>query len=248
MQRIPLEALERTVLGKKVKVMRRIGLVPARVYGHTKSAEAVTINVKDFMKVYSQTGETGLIDLIIGSEKARPVMVKGIQQDPVRGDLVHIDFYQVDLAEKVQVAIPVELIGEQPESVHLGETVVLQPISEVQVEALPGDLLEKIEVDQSILKVVDDVVTVADLKIDREKITILTPEEEVVIKLAPAITEEMKKLMEEQESEAATAQAEAATEEGATAEGETSTEEGAEATDGEAKAEDVSESSEKSAE
>lgn len=235
MDRIALNAKDREVIGKNVKQLRRDGFVPGHVYGNTKTPENVTVKSTDFMKVFSEVGETGLINLRIGEEKVRPVLIRGVQVGPVRGELLHIDFYQVNLLEKVQVPVPVELIGEQPESVRMGETVVLQPVSEIQIEALPDDLIEKVQVDQSALKQVDDSITVEQLSIDRSKITVLTSAEEVVIKLAPAITEEMKKLMEEQAAEAAAAAAAVeAPAEGEAVEGETlpegETTEGGEAT------------------
>jgi len=198
-----LNATEREVLGRKVRMMRREGFTPGHVYGKNTETEHVAVNTKDFLRVLSEAGETGLVDLKIGAEKIRPVLIRGLQHHPLSGVVLHIDFYQVNLTEKVQVPVPIVLIGEQPESVHMGETVVLQPLSEVQVEALPTDLIENIEVDITSLKNVEDAITVADLKVDKSKITILAEETEVVVKLAPAITEEMKKLMEEQAAEAA---------------------------------------------
>jgi large subunit ribosomal protein L25 len=118
----------------------------------------------------------------------------------------------------------------------------LNPVSEVEVEALPGDLVDKIEVDITNLHNIDDAITVAELKVDRSKITILTPEEEVVVKIAPAVTEEMQALMEEQDAEAA-----AAVEAEAAAEGDTKeSEDGEESTEG--SAETTEESEEKAAE
>lgn len=219
MQRIPLDAEDRTVLGKKVKKLRHDGLIPGHVYGHGKTVDHVAVSLVDFLKVFKQAGETGLINLRVGEDRAIPVLVRGIQNGPVDGEVLHIDFFRVNLTEKVQVPVPVTLIGEQPESVHLGETVVLQPISEIQIEALPDDLIDHVEVDQTLLKQVDDAVTVDQLLVDRTKVAILTPGEEVIIKLAPAITEEMKKLMEEQAAEAAAAQAEAVAEEATGIEG-----------------------------
>lgn len=210
MDRIPLNAQNREILGRKVKKLREDGFIPGHIYGKEVSGENISVERKPFKEVFNRAGETGLIDLRVGTDKIRPVLIRGLDFHPLSGALLHVDFYQVNLSEKVQVPVPVELIGEQPESVHLGETVVLQPLLEIQIEALPTDLIEKVVVDQSVLKQVDDSVLVSDLKIDRSKITILTPEEEVVIKLAPAITEEMKKLMEEQAAEAAAAAAQAA--------------------------------------
>jgi large subunit ribosomal protein L25 len=224
MDRIPLTAQDRLVLGKKVNKLRREGFTPAHVFGNKTDGEIVSVITKDFLKVLAQAGETGLINLKIGDDRVRPVLIRDVTYGPLRGEILHIDFYQVDLKQKTQVPVPVEIIGEEAESTHLGETIVLQVLSEIQIEALPDDLIEKIEVDQSVLKVIDDAITVADLVVDRSRITILTPEEEVVIKMAPAVTKEMEALLEEADAEAAAA-AESAEEAEA---GEDKTEEGTE--------------------
>lgn len=202
MDRIALKAEERTLLGKKVKKLRRDGFIPGHVFGKKVETEHVSVPLKEFLSVFKTAGETGLIDLKIGAEKVRPVLIRELQYDPRTGQLLHIDFYQVNLSEKVAVPVPVVLIGEEPESVHMGETVVFQNLSEVSVEALPTDLIENIEVDISTLKQVDDAITVGELNIDRDKLTVLAEPEEVVVKLAPAVTEEMKQLLAEQEAEA----------------------------------------------
>lgn len=246
MDRLSLKAQERVILGKKVKKLRRDGIIPGHVYGNQVESEHVAVALKDFLPVLHQAGETGLIDLKIGEEKVRPVLVRGLQHDSITGSLLHIDFYQVNLKEKVRVPVPIELVGEEPEGVHLGEVVVLQNLHEVEVEALPTDLIEKIEVDISSLKNIEDAILVGQLNFDREKLTVLANPEEVVVKLAPAITEEMKKLMEEQEAEAAAAAAAEAEAEGveAPAEGE----EVATAEEGEAIEQEVTGPQEKSSE
>lgn len=216
MNKISLQAEERTILGKKVKNLRKNGVIPAHVYGKKMQTEHVSVSEVDFIKVYKEAGETGLIDLKIGSEKIKPVMIKGVQIHAVTGNPLHIDFYQVDLSQKVTVPVPVILIGEQPETVKSGEAVVIQPLSEVEVEALPTSIPEKIEVDITSLKQIDDAILVAQLKAP-EGVTILADQEAVVVKLDTAITEEMKKLMEEQAAEAAAATAAAQTEAGETA-------------------------------
>lgn len=215
MDRISLKAEERELLGKKVRKLRQAGLVPAHVYGKKIDSEHVAVNGKEFAKTLEQAGETGLINLRISDEKVRPVMVRGLQYQALTGELLHIDFYQVNLKEKVTVPVPIVLIGEEPESVHLGESVVLQTLSEVQVEALPGDLIEKFEVDITPLQEIGQAILIKDLTYDHEKLTLHADEEETIVKLDTAVTEEMKRLMEEQ---AAEAQAAAATVEGETEE------------------------------
>jgi large subunit ribosomal protein L25 len=232
MNRIPLAATERAVFGKKVQTLRRQGQIPAHVFGNIKENENVMVGLKDLIAVIKEAGETGLIDLKIGTDRVRPVMIKEVQYHPAKGELLHVDFYQVNLQEKVQVAVPIELIGEEAELVHLGEAVILQTLSEVQVEALPGDLIEKIEVDITSLQKIDDAISVEQLILDRSKITVLAEPEEIVVKMDTAVTEEMKQLLEEQEAEAAAAAEEAAAEE-AVEDGEKAEGEEGEAVEGE---------------
>lgn len=224
--KITLKAQDRTELGKKVAQLRLNGLVPGHVYGSGVDSESVTLKEIDFKKVYDQAGETGLIELRIGEEKTRPVLIREVQVDPVRGQVIHVDFFQVNLKEKITVNVPLVLIGDEPELVHSGEAVVIQPMSEISVEALPTDLPEKIEVDITSLKAIDDAITVSQLPVP-EGVTILAEAESVVAKLDNAVTAEMEKLMEEAAADAAAA-AEAATEGEEGAEGAEGTEEGAE--------------------
>ena len=228
MDRLSLHASERKILGKKVEKLRREGSLPAHVFGKGVEGENVLLVTKDFLKIFHQAGETGLIDLKIGAERVRPVLIREVQYNPISGDLIHVDFYQVNLTQKVKVSVPLVLIGEQTELVKLGEAIVLQTLNEVEVEALPTDLIENIEVDITSLMAIDDAITVGQLNYDKTKLTLSAPEDEIVVKLAPAVTAEMEKLLEEQAAEQAAKAAE--TEEGAakvegaegkTAEGET---------------------------
>ena len=232
MDRLNLKAEERKILGKKVKNLRKSGQLPGHVFGKGVEGENVVVSKADFLKTFNLAGETGLIDLKIGEEKVRPVLIRQVQYDPMSGDPIHIDFYQVNLAEKVKVPVPIELVGEQPEKVHLGEAIVLQTLNQVQLEALPTDLIEKLEVDISVLKEINDAVTVGQLIYDREKLTIDAPEEEIVVKLAPAVTAEMEALLEEQAAQTAEAAAEQVAEKGAEVPAEGETAEGEEGEEG----------------
>lgn len=205
MDRIPLKAQDRTILGKKVKNLRKEGKLPAHVFGNIKEVEHVSVELADFRKVFHHAGETGLVDLKIGEDRVRPVLIKEVDIDPVTDGILHVGFYQVNLKEKVTVPVPIVLTGEGPESVKMGESVILQTLSEVNVEALPTDLIENIEVNIESLKEIGDSITISDLSFDRSKLTVHADPEEVVVKLDNAVTDEMKKLLEEQEAEAAAA-------------------------------------------
>lgn len=196
----------RQVLGKKVKALRRDGFLPGHIFGNKTAGENVTVKLRDFVKAYQKVGETGLLDLQIVGGQIKPVLIREIQVDPVKGSPLHIDFYQVNLSEKVKVAVPLVLVGDEPNTVKTGEAVVIQPMSELEVEALPDKLPEKVEVDISLLKAIGDAIAVSNLRLDSE-VTVLTDSESVVVKLDNAITEEMKKLMEEQAAEQAAAAA-----------------------------------------
>lgn len=215
MEQIPLTAQKRSILGRKVKKLRTEGLIPAHVFGHKVKTVHVQVKNTDFAKVYDATGETGIVDLAIDGQK-RPVLIRNVQIHPVTDETLHIDFYQVNLTEKVKVNVPLEVIGESP-AVEKKIGLLLTPVSEAEIEALPQDLPEKIEVDVAGLANVGDEVKVGDLKIDKSKIQVHTDAELVVAKIGEFVTKEMEAVEAEIEAEKAEAAAEAAPAEGAEA-------------------------------
>lgn len=182
MNKYTLKAQKRKVLGRKVKALRKVGLVPANVYGKKVKSEAVEIKLEDFLPVFEEAGETGIVELLLGKTK-KPVLIQNLQKDPVTDELLHIDFRQVDLKEKIKAQVPVELVGEAPaEKSGLGTAV--QQIDELEVEALPADLPEKFEVDIAKLAEVDQAVFVKDLK-RSDKVEILADAEQIIVKIEP---------------------------------------------------------------
>jgi large subunit ribosomal protein L25 len=197
-KRHSLAAQIRTVLGWRVKNLRKNGEVPANVYAKHKDSVAITINQKEFGKLYSQAGESTLVDLSVeGEPKPRPVLIRDAQRHPVTGVIVHVDFQQVDLTEKVTADIPVEAIGES-EAVKAGGVLVIAH-NEIQVEALPTDLPENFEIDLSKLIAIGDTITVADLSFDKSKITIELEDEEVLA----TVQEQEEEVLEEVSAEPA---------------------------------------------
>src|SRR3989344_8738816 len=116
MEQIPLKGQKRTILGRKVKTLRREGQIPAHVFGHKVKTEHVQVAQAEFLKVFEKVGETGIIDFAVDGQK-KPVLVKNVQVHPVTDAPLHIDFYQVNLSEKVKVNVPLEIVGEAP-AVH----------------------------------------------------------------------------------------------------------------------------------
>jgi large subunit ribosomal protein L25 len=189
MDKQTLKGEVRKLLGRNVKNLRKDGILPGNIFGKKIKSEAVQVNFKDFEKIYKEVGETGLLTLEIGKVE-KPVLIHNLQVNPVTDVPVHVDFLQVDLKEKVEAEVPVELIGESPAEKQAIGTVV-QHLNEVKVEALPTDLPEKFEVDTSTLAEVDQVVLVKDLKVDRSKVTVMTDENEIVVKVEPPQKEEV---------------------------------------------------------
>ena len=171
---------------------------------------AVCLVNKDFQKVLKEVGETGLVYLLVdGEAKERPILFHNIQRDPVKNHVLHIDLYQVDLKEKITSKVPVLVVNEA-KAVTDKIGVLLQPLSEVEIEALPTDLPEKIEIDVSKLTAIDEALFVKDLLVDLTKVTVLTNQEETVVKIGPLITKEMEEQLaaEKAAAEAAAAPAE----------------------------------------
>lgn len=189
MNKVTLKAEARTIEGRKVKKLRKEGILPGNIYGKAVKSQSIQIVLKDFIKVYKEVGETGLVTLTVGKEE-KPVLIHNLQVNPVSDEPVHADFLQVDLKEKVEADIPVELVGESPaEKQSLGT--VVQYVNEIKVEALPTDLPEKFEVDTSLLAEVDQAVMVKDLKYDKSKVEIKTNPDEIVAKVEPPQKEEV---------------------------------------------------------
>lgn len=195
-QRQTLLAKPRTVIGRQVKQLRTAGLIPGNIYSKGQESLALSVDAKTFLKTYGQTGETALVDLTVeGETKARPVLVRGVSRHPVSGAIIHIDFHQVNLKEKITAMIPVESIGES-EAIKNGGVLVL-PYSEIEVEALPTDLPEKFEVDISKLAAIGDTVTIADLSYNRQAVEIQLAQDDVVATVQAQEEEQVEEVVAE---------------------------------------------------
>jgi large subunit ribosomal protein L25 len=183
-----LEAQKRTLTGRKVRRLRKEGVLPATLYGKNLASQNVQTSEELFLPIYKEVGETGLIELMLEGKK-HAVLISNIQVHPVTGSAIHIDFREVDLTEKVKAAVPVVLVGESPaEKQGIGTAVLM--VSEIEVEALPGDLPESFVVDATILTEVDQVFTVSDLNYDKSKIEVQSEADLVLAKVEPPQKEE----------------------------------------------------------
>lgn len=188
MKRESLKVEKRDVLGKKVKKLRREGIFPANVYGKDMKSASVQVPLKDFMTVFNEVHETGLVDLTFGNETI-PVLIHNLQINPTTRIPLHADFFKVNLKEKITAKISVVAVGE-PKAVLDKVGLLEQPMSEIEVEALPTDLPENIEVNVEAMAAVDEQILVSDLKV-ADGVTILSDGAQVVFKIGELVTKEM---------------------------------------------------------
>ncbi len=205
-----LKVEERKVLGKKIKALRRDGILPGNVYGKDIKSTAVQLLKKDFDKVYKEVGETGLVDLEL-KDKTLPVLIHNIAIDYKR-NILHADFYKVDLKEKIKAMVPVVTVNEA-KAVTEKIGILMQVLNEVEVEALPTELLEKIELNVENLAQIDEQIVVGELKV-AENVQILTDPTQVVVKIGELVSKEAQEQAAEEAAKAEEAKAEAKAEEG----------------------------------
>ncbi len=189
MDKLSLKADVRKITGRKVSKLRQEGLLPANIFGKKVKSQAITITLDDFKAVYKKAGETSLINLEVGKEN-KAVLVANVQVSPITDKPIHVDFHQVDLKEKVTADVPIEMTGESlAEKMSVGT--VVQYIDEIEVEALPTDLPDKLVVDISKLAEVDQAIYVKDLDLDVKKVEVKVGADEIVFKVEPPQKEEV---------------------------------------------------------
>lgn len=173
----------RTVIGKKVAVLRREGTIPANIYGRGIESVAVQMPWPQAREMLNAHGRNTLIEVKLSSESdSRPVVVRDIGRDPVSGEVQHIDFFQVDLTRTIQANIPVHLVDEAP-AVHTFGGILVQSLESVAVEALPNQMPEAIEISVAQLEELEQSLTVADLTAPAG-VTILTAEDVGIAQIA----------------------------------------------------------------
>jgi large subunit ribosomal protein L25 len=205
-----LKVAPRSVTGKKVAALRRDGQTPANVYGHSLESKSVQAATPELLHLLRGMGRNALVSLSIeGEGSPRTVMVRDVARNPLNGKVLHVDFYQVNMTEKMKADVPVILTGSS-EAVATYGGVLLQMVDVIHVEALPADIPSEFTVDVSVLTELEQSVHVRDLHLDSDKVTILSDPDIVLARVAAP------RLATEEEEAAAAAEGE----EGAPAEGE----------------------------
>lgn len=195
MDKIKLAAKTRTEMGRKTNKGRKAGEVPAVVYGKGIESQPVWVNVLEFRRLVKKHGESVVIDLVIDEKDERNVIVHDVQRDPLKNTFMHLDFYQVNMKEKIETEVELVFIGESEAVKALGG-VLVKSLDKVMVKCLPADLPSHIDVDISKIINFETHIFVKDLSIS-DKIEIEAEPETVVALVSPPRTEEELTSLEE---------------------------------------------------
>jgi large subunit ribosomal protein L25 len=184
---VDLQAREREERGKNAaRRLRASGMIPAVLYGDGQG-KPLSVPGKIVDYTLHHLGDNALYDIDIGAGSSTARIVD-VQRDPVTGRLIHVDFAPVNMQERIEVTVPLHVVGESPGDEEGG---VLQQVAfEVQVESLPGDIPQELNIDVTTLGMNENL-TLADIALPDGIILISDPEEVAVTVTAPTeITEE----------------------------------------------------------
>jgi large subunit ribosomal protein L25 len=182
MDKVQLKAKVRETK-QNIKKLRSAGEVPAVLYGHNVKNISLAVKKAEFDKAFKKAGESTIVDLVTEDGKTHPVLIHDVQLHYLTSEPIHIDFYQVSMTEKLKAKVALEFLGESP-AVKTQGGVLVKVLNEVEVQCLPADLPHNIPVDISSLVDFSHAIHVKDLKVS-DKVQIMTPTEEVVIKVQP---------------------------------------------------------------
>jgi len=202
MEQTELLVTKREILGKKVRFLRRQGITPTHLFGHNVESVALQCDTAQLKRVLAQTGRTRLISLKVDeAKKPRNVVVREVQREPRTSELLHVDFYQVSMAEKIRVEVPIVSSGEPP-ALKLKENFLTQELNSLSVECLPGEIPNRVDIDLTSLTEVGQAIFVRDIILDKEG-TILNNPEQLVVKInvrhiEELVEEEVEALAEDQ--------------------------------------------------
>lgn len=200
---------EKRTAEEKTDSLRMESLVPSILYGYDTENQTLKVKQQEFNKVFAESGTSQIVELSIDG-KTYDVLVKEVQIDPLKRDVVHIDFYSVDVSKPVQVNIPIHYVGEAP-AVKSSGGALMKKANSVEVECLPKNLVKYFNVDLSALKSLDDSIFIKDIELG-DAFTLLSDPEGLVATVTPPRVEKAAQTVEAApaEGEAAPAEGDAA--------------------------------------
>ena len=206
MQSLTLQANKRNVLGKKTRFLRRQGVTPAHLFGHGLESLPLQCDTAELQQIIAKAGTTRLISLgIEGDKRPRSIFIREIQRDACTGKLLHVDFYQVRMEEKIKSDIPIVLVGEAPAMKEKGR-VLTHGVTSLSIECLPDKIPPQVEVSLSSLEELDQAIFVRDIALSPD-ITLITDPDQMVVKVSEVYVEKVEEVVVEAEVEAVEAEA-----------------------------------------
>jgi len=198
---IELKVKIREKFGRKTKELRKKGVIPAVLYGAEIENIPLSVEEKEFNRVFREAGESSLVKLKIEGKKLKnpepEVLIHEIQRDPLSGRIIHIDFYHPSLRKEVEAEIPLVFEGVPKACKDLGGTLVKE-IQTIEVRGLARNLPREIKVNTEKLKTFEDRILVSDLQVPEGVKILREPEEIVALVTPPQEEEEEREAIEEE--------------------------------------------------
>ncbi len=189
MEHIELQTATREILGKKVRFLRRQGVIPVHLFGHGVESLALQSEAAQLQRVLAEAGKTKIISLKLDkSKKSRNVVVRETQRNPLTGELLHVDFYQVSMEKKIRVDVPIVPVGDSP-ALKSKENFLAQELNSLTIECLPDESPSRVEIDVGSLTEAEQAIHVKDIRLG-EGITVLNNPEQLVVKISARTVEE----------------------------------------------------------
>ena len=195
---LTLQIEERKEKGKKNEILRANGKVPAVFYGPKEESTPVSVDAREFSKIWKEAGESSVI-ILSGLDDEKQALIHDVSVDPVTEEPIHVDFYIFKKGEKISVDVSLEFVGVSPAVKDLGGALV-KVMHELEVEAQPKDLPHQIEIDISSLKDFESQITVKDIKLPDGVTALAEPDEVIAIVSEPKEEEEEEEVVEFDES------------------------------------------------
>ena len=190
MKQIELEVTSRNILGKKTSMLRRQGITPIHLFGHNIKSLPLQCDTVHLRQILTEAGKTSIINLKLNKiKKARRVLVREVQSDPLSGNLIHVDLYQIRAADRIRVEVPLTLAGEAP-ALKTKDNMLIQQLHSLAVECLPDKIPASIEIDLSSLSEAGQVLRVRNVKL-AEGVRSSTDPETTIVRISAKLVEKV---------------------------------------------------------
>ena len=192
MEKVVLKATPRTSTGRHVRALRRTGQLPAVIYGHNVEPVIISMDAREATKVLSRASSSSLITIDLDG-KEYPSLVREKQMNYIKRNLIHVDFQVVSLTEKIRANVGIVLTGNSA-AVKDFNAMLINGLNELEVEAFPQDLPERVVVDIAALVKIGDGIHVRDIVLS-DKVTILNEADEMIVLATAPAKEEVEEVV-----------------------------------------------------